>query len=404
MTERRVRWGMAVILGIFAVALGAAPALALTLVVAQDGMGSAASCDDAAPTPYTTISAAVTAAAPNDIVRVCPGVYDEQVVIDKAIRVLGVTGAVVNPTPVVANTTSLFSGAPMAAIILVKDATRVTVDGLTVDGADNGLLGGCGAPTFAGIFYRNASGTISNNAVRGIKLGPGLEGCQNGLGIFVQSGGGGSSVVNIEGNSVHDFQKNGITGNEVGTDIRVSKTNVVTGWGATPFIGQNGVQIGWGAVGRVDSNVVSGHEWTGCTGACGGPTCPWTSSGILIYLSDNVRVNQNTVGRSQGGVVHLGNKSRIDGNVISDTAICDGIGVFGNDNQVKNNVVTNSGEAGIYLQGDNNEVKGNRINEAPIGILKGGGLGNVFTPNSFFNVPVPDPDVPPMAAPVTPVR
>lgn len=385
-----------------AVALGAGPAGAVTLVVAQDGMGSAASCDDLAPTAYTTIQGAVTAAAANDIVRVCPGVYDEQVVIDKPIRVLGVTGAIVNPTPVVANTTSLFSGAAMAAIVLVKDTTRATVDGLTVDGAGNGIAG-C-APNLVGIFYRNASGTISNNAVRGIKLSPGLLGCQNGLGIFVQSGGGGKSVVNIEGNSVHDFQKNGITGNEPGTDIRVSKTNVVTGWGATLFLAQNGVQIGFGATGRVDSNVVSGHEWTGCTGACGGGSCPWTSSGILIYDASNVRVNQNTVGRSQGGIVHVGNSSRIDGNVVSDTAICDGIAVFGNDNQVKNNVVTNSGEAGIFLQGDGNEVKGNRINEAPIGILKGGGVGNVVTPNSYFNVPVPDPDIPPAAAPVDPVR
>src|ERR1700736_3735042 len=55
---------------------------AATLVVDDDGMGSVASCNDTTMT-YMTISAAVAAASPNDTIIVCPGVYNEQVNINK---------------------------------------------------------------------------------------------------------------------------------------------------------------------------------------------------------------------------------------------------------------------------------------------------------------------------------
>ena len=62
-----------------------------------------------------------------------------------------------------------------------------------------------------------------------LSLSPTLNGCQSGLGILVQSGGG-SSVVTIANSSIHDYQKNGITANEAGTHVTISG-NVVTGLG-----------------------------------------------------------------------------------------------------------------------------------------------------------------------------
>ena len=85
---------------------------------------------------------------------------------------------------------------PFAAGILVQDTTRVIIERLTVDGSENGGAD-CSKEPF-GIFFRNASGTVRNAVIRGMKLLPGAEGCQAGEGILVQSGGGEESRVVVE--------------------------------------------------------------------------------------------------------------------------------------------------------------------------------------------------------------
>src|SRR5437879_3865503 len=63
--------------------MGVQPAAAAgTLVVDDDGMATIADCNASAPA-YPTISAAVVAASPGDTIKVCPGLYHEQVVINK---------------------------------------------------------------------------------------------------------------------------------------------------------------------------------------------------------------------------------------------------------------------------------------------------------------------------------
>lgn len=363
------------------------------LVVDDDGV----ECPGAG---FTTIQAAVTAAAPGAKIRVCAGTYDEQVTIAKRLKVKGENGAVVMPSPMAVNTTSLATSNAIAAAILVMNTTDVTIEGLTVDGGVSGIT--CG-PNMIGIFYRNASGKIKDVAVRNMKSLPGGEGCQSGLGIFAQSGAGGTSKIEVENSSVHDFQKNGITGNEVGTDIRV-KGNVVTGIGPTTGAAQNGIQIGWGATGRIEENVVINVIWSPCVSVS---SCPWSTTGILIYDANDVRVAKNTVGKSQTGIYVVGNGGKVEGNTVFDTDVWDGIVLFGDNNKAEGNNITNSDEAAVFLQGDNNKVTGNKINEAPIGIWKFGGSGNVIEGNRFVNTPIPFLDPPPVPAPggtATPYR
>src|ERR1035441_938542 len=58
---------------------------------------------------FTTIQAAITASAANDVVYVCDtGVpFNEQVVISKTITLAGQSGAEIQPNPLVTNTNSL---------------------------------------------------------------------------------------------------------------------------------------------------------------------------------------------------------------------------------------------------------------------------------------------------------
>ena len=232
------------------------PALAVDLFVDDDGV----ECPDAG---FTTIQDAVDAAAPGDRIRVCPGTYDEQISITKPLRIVGPLNdsAVVQPLGMTANTTNGVDGTPIAAVVLVRGTTGVIIRRLTIDGVNNGITA-C-QPTLVGIFYRNASGEIRDVAIKNMILGVGLEGCQSGLGIFVQKPGGMVREVMVVNSSIHDYQKNGITGNEPGTRIRATG-NVVTGIGPTSGAAQNGIQIGFGATGQIDGNVVINHIWSPC--------------------------------------------------------------------------------------------------------------------------------------------
>jgi parallel beta-helix repeat protein len=349
-------------------------------------------------TSFATITLAIAAVPPGTTIDVCPGLYPEQITINKKLTLKGVVSgnqaAAVITAPVggvVQNSTSLATGFPIAAQILVEAATPVVLNNLVVDGSNNGITG-CGLD-LVGIYYRNASGSVTHASVVNQALGAGLTGCQSGLGIFVQSGGG-TSTVTLSANYVHNFQKNGITGNEVGTTVTVTG-NTVIGQGPTMGAAENSIQIGFGAFGTVTANVVGDDVWSpdvfGDTGDA--------AAGILVYASPNISVTGNTVSETQFGIVFSGdpvsgnsNSGTITSNKVATTLLYDGIDVCSNNNTVKTNTVTGSDEAGIHLDstcgssGFNNTLTSNTIHTACAGVLEGPGVsGNSLTSTTYIN-------------------
>jgi hypothetical protein len=71
----------AALLGLMVV--GAPGEAATTRVVDDDGFASPTNCNDPTTPAYPTISAAVAAASPGDTIKVCPGLYAEQVNVNK---------------------------------------------------------------------------------------------------------------------------------------------------------------------------------------------------------------------------------------------------------------------------------------------------------------------------------
>jgi parallel beta-helix repeat protein len=356
------------------------PALAATLVVDDDRV----ECPNAG---FTTIQAAVDAAASGDRIRVCPGTYVEQISITKPLIINGPlnNSAVVKPSGMTANTTNGVDGTPIAAVVLVRGTTNVIIRRLTIDGVNNGIAA-C-QPTLVGIFYRNASGVIRNVAVRNMILGVGLEVCQSGLGIFVQEPGGLVREVMVVNSSIHDYQKNGITGNEPGTKIQVAG-NTVTGIGPTDGAAQNGIQIGFGATGQIRGNVVINHIWSPCVSS---DECAAVGAGLAIVNTNNVSILQNTVGKNQCGICLNGvDSSQVRRNTVTDSDVFDGISLTGDNNKIRFNTITNSDRSAIHLDGGNNTIFGNTINEAPIGVLIAtGSVDNVIEQNLFVNTPTP---------------
>ena len=338
---------------------------------------------------FSHIQDAINAASAGDRIRICKGTYAEQLTIQKSLTLDGDSGAILMPGAMHQNTVSLFDSAPIATAILVQNASNVTVRGLIVDGANNGISS-C-APDLEGITFQNASGSIERAAVRNFKLGAGLEGCQSGTGIFVESGSGGTSNVEIDDCTVHDYQKNGITGDEVGTTALI-RQNVVTGLGPTTGAAQNGIQIGFGAEGVVERNLVTNNVWSPCVAAA---TCTAVATNILVVQSDGVQISGNRAGISQVAIFVDGNNAQVSRNETFATFVFDGIRIEGNQAAVHGNRIFNGAESGIFLLGNNNTVRANVITEAPVGILKDtSSMGDLIAANLFFDTPIKVQDPP----------
>jgi hypothetical protein len=357
---------------------------AATLTVGQ----KTAACPKAL---YPTIQSAVNSASSGDVIKVCAGTYPEQVVISKSLTVNGENGAIISPVSVSANTSSLASGQPIAAIVLVQNTTAVTIQNVIVDGEGNGISG-C-SPDLIGIFYQNASGMLNHMAVRNVELSPGDNGCQSGVGVFVQSAGS-SSVVSIENSSIHNYQKGGITANEAGTQVTISG-NVVTGLGGAAGAAQNGIQIGFGASGTIHANTVANHVYAPCSNLTG---CPAMATDILVYQSDGVTVDHNNVGVSQTGIAIVANSANLLSNTVFDSVGFDGVLLEGNNNAATGNHITHSDQAAVAIAGNGNTVQQDVINDAAIGILTvAGSTGNTVGSNTFFNTPIEAQDPKPSA-------
>jgi len=354
-------------------------------------------------TSYLTIQAAVNAVPAGSTIDVCPGTYPEQVTINgKSLTIIGVlsgtndAAVLVPPSGGLLVNASDFAGKPVAAQIFVENATGVTISHLSVDGTGNALTG-CGT-NLIGIYYQNSSGKIVDDVARNQILDPSDQGCEVGLAIDVESDSG-APAVTVSNSSVHNYQKNGITAGGPGTGggpVMTIAGNTIVGIGATSAIAQNGIQIGFGATGKVTGNYVIDDIYTGS--AVG-------ASGILIYASAGVTASSNSIASTQFGVAAASDanfgpadNSIIDSNHIAGTQTFDAIDLCSNGNTADSNTIFgNDAQSGIHVDdecpgpgstpsGTNNTVKNNTINEPCAGILLGSGTPNTTTPNTFFNV------------------
>ncbi len=312
--------------------------------------------------PCATIQKAVDVACVGETVHVGSGTFPEQVEIAKALTVRGAGAAstVIEPSSVVANTASLSTGNPAAAIVLVRDATDVRIEDLAVDGS-TAAFNAC-APSYFGVFYRNASGTVDGVDVRDV-LQPGAVGCQGVVGIFAQSGAGGATDLTVSNGQVTNYGKNGITCNESATVCAI-EANTVIGRGPVPLgdAAQNGIQIGFGASGRIEGNTVQDNDYLPQT------VC---ATGILV-LADGVEVLGNTLSANFCDLIAIGNGGRIEGNDIPAVPVPNAfpLAVIGDGNDVDQNRVSGSTTDGIYVDGISNSLTCNRITgSAGAGVL-----------------------------------
>jgi len=401
MFEKRRRWTI-----LFGTALGLSCAFMMSTTYAGAQTPppvQAGKCRSGIPS-YSTIQAAVNAAATGALVYVCPGIYPEQITISKNLSLQGIPNGTAAASVIVPPTGGLIQNATdpspasanpsIAAQIFVQGPATVNLSNVLIDGGNN-QLSGCTSPTLVGVYYQNASGTLSSLNVRNEVLDPADAGCASGLGMYFEANTATSITVNIS--TLVNFQKNGMTANGYGNGspgpVVYFWSNEIVGRGLMAGTAQNGVQIGFGATGKMTKNVLADFVSSSSAAA----------TGVLVYSSNGFNVNSNQIGNAQVGVALVsdpifGNADSNNVNVSTITSAIDGVSVCSNTNVVKSNQINSATEAGVKVDtsctegpaggssGNGNSITNNTINGGCAGILAGTGTGNVSSPNSIINV------------------
>ncbi len=241
--------------------------------------------------PCQTIAYALTQATQNSTIRVTSGSYPQQLVITGAVTIAGPTSgspAVIDPSTLPTSDVDSDSSEPQNAIVDVQAGGTATLKNVTVNGsAAENSFSGCGVD-YVGVYYHDASGALTNVKVTDIELPQSLFGCQDGLGVYVDSDGSATSNVTMSDDSVTAYDKNGITCDDAGTTCSVTGS-VVTGIGPTGLIAQNGIQYYGAAAGTISTDTVSADSYTGNS---------TEATGLLLCDLGSLTVTNNTVSAS----------------------------------------------------------------------------------------------------------
>lgn len=338
---------------------------------------------------FTTIKDAVTFAAghPGATINVCPGTYGEQVVLNTAVTLRGVTvpsadkGAAIITVPSTGlSVNSTVYGKPLKAQVLVQ-ASNVTLSDLAIDGTGAFPSGSCPNPFtyLAGVdFDSGSSGQTRHLAVRNQNTPNNnirSQYCENGIGILANTGAG---EVTVRDSSVSNFDSAGIDG-EVPIVVENDAVTQVT-QNAIFLVFAYGVLLDSGvSPSKVTSNTIVAGLDVFCNVDCPGVTISnndivITSGGCGIYVTGvGATINENNLSGAsldEFGIMGFGTEDNITDNSMSTLGGNFASGTYG---------------IGILLHDNSNDtVTGNKINEAGQGITQVN--GNTVNGNTFHNV------------------
>lgn len=306
---------IAIVTVLFAVILSTNPVSAQsTLVVDKDGSGSSKDCNAAAPA-FGSIQTAINAAAVGDMILVCPGAYDEQITVttdDLTIRGSSTGLTVIRPSQIANNAMRPGTAFPVGAIILVNEASGVTIANITVDGslADSGsnVFPIClGIPFYTGVYYRLSSGNIDAAHVTQIKSATACT-----FAVLVQTdqtGSEGIANVAIKNSLIDEYGLGGV--NCIGQNTACTLTgNTVRGQGPVNDLLQAGIIVRAESQGIISGNIVTDHFFIGARGA------QESAAGIFLFFANpnsNPHVQQeNIFANNQLNVQRLGTAAAFD--------------------------------------------------------------------------------------------
>jgi len=313
---------------------------------------------------FMSIQAAVNASGRNDTVKVCPGVYTEQV------RIMGDTHdglKLESLKPLQAVIQWPIAETPPLALVYLGGADHVTLRGFTVSGPFT--FPGCSPDRHEGILVDEAfDARILRNHITLIRNSvPALFGCQEGDAVSIgrRTPGPTAGSAHVWQNLIDKYQKNGVQAINSGTFGDIDH-NVITGSddaALQAIIASNGVVVFGGAAAKIEHNIVNNNNFTPfplSTGVIIAETPPGSSKvthnrvfdndfGIEIDTQANLEISHNDVLKN-----------------VSDGIVVCGDPLFGcgpaTALTVRQNDVTDNGGSGVALFGaSENLFKSNQV-------------------------------------------
>jgi hypothetical protein len=258
---------------------------------------------------YATITDAINASASGDIIKVCSGTYDEQLVIQQVGVVLQAKGPVTVVAPATPASPTGCDGDGGSQlnqdVVDICGAFNVTITGFTFKGSWDPSV--CNDSLYGVAVLGGAHLTMSNSTVEDIGGNPQTDGCQGGVGIEVGLATSASTsdpgTATLNNDVVNNYQKNGITVDGALSSATINSATVI-GTGETPAIAQNGIQVSDGATAKINSSSVSGNE---CDVSVCGPNgfTQVQSCGILLFDAGKVTVNGTAASANDIGVDNI---------------------------------------------------------------------------------------------------
>jgi hypothetical protein len=214
---------------------------------------------------YATIQQAVDAVSPGTSIKVCPGTYAEQLVLEKSVKVIGADPAsaptVTAPEVVAHPTGPCATGAEADVEVMVCGASPVRLSNLHIDARFSEPT--CEVKLYGVLVGGGATLTATHDDVLGAR---GASGCTSGIGVAVGTTGaveqtGHATLRGVSVSGYSGFSGRGIAATGAGSSVRVI-SSVVRG-GVEGASAPAGIEISQGATGKVKGSTIAQNRVVG---------------------------------------------------------------------------------------------------------------------------------------------
>jgi hypothetical protein len=340
---------------------GTARAAAVTRYVNDDAVIPPKGDKKCATPDFTTIQSAVNASFPGDTIKVCPGMYSENVTVDRRLNIVGMSKTLkekqcldrVGFPATDAATNSIVDGGGIGFLVTADDvsirnfvlqdnAAGVQINALTV--MDTEVKTNVFQDNTMGVNLRGEDTKIDGNCFRENNL----AGAASGNAVYSD---GATQSADIMNNTSWGHMSSGVNlnGDGLGSvdDVDITKNKFFNDSDAVSMAGTTG-----------SGTVISNNSVNG-TGLFGGSA--------FYFQADNhdVTVKDNSVINSADEAINIdsGGGARNDGFVIDNNKLTnnatDGIGVRGdslNNSLILGNTATGNGDDGVEILDDNDGI------------------------------------------------
>ncbi|RCV64848.1 CASH domain-dontaining protein [Methanophagales archaeon] len=303
---------------------------------------------------FTVIQAAVDIASAGDTILVYPGVYYENVVVNKPVTLRGIDRPIVDANGNGNAITLCADGITIEGFNVTNSGSRWGDVGIKVTSNSNIVTGNNVRNNAHGIhIYKACSNTITNNNVCSSKY--------YGIALFASS--------------INAITDNDISENDHAIDLYSSGSNTITN--NNVHNNSYGIRLDESSGNNITDNTVSSNNY----------------DGVRFQYSDNNKIARNTVSNNHDGggfnLRYYSNNNTISGNTVSNNRYGIRLYEFSNNNTITGNTLNNSD--GIELKCSNvttitsntflngalfvsrsskNKVEGNIVNGKPLVYLE----------------------------------